>query len=56
MPPAQQYPVTSGTAGFYPGTSPAEYNYGKAFKERPAATKHNHKHGLSAIFGDFYQL
>ncbi|XP_028282693.1 eukaryotic translation initiation factor 4 gamma 1a isoform X2 [Parambassis ranga] len=27
MPPAQQYPVTSGTAGFYPGTSPAEYNY-----------------------------
>ncbi|KAM8849846.1 eukaryotic translation initiation factor 4 gamma 1a isoform 3-T10 [Spinachia spinachia] len=26
MPPTQQYPVTSGTAGFYPGTSPAEYN------------------------------
>ncbi|XP_029929682.1 eukaryotic translation initiation factor 4 gamma 1a isoform X2 [Myripristis murdjan] len=25
MPPTQQYPVTSGTAGFYPGTSPAEY-------------------------------
>ncbi|XP_046874129.1 eukaryotic translation initiation factor 4 gamma 1a isoform X2 [Hypomesus transpacificus] len=25
MAPAQQYPVTSGTAGFYPGTSPAEY-------------------------------
>uniref|UniRef100_A0A4W6DU63 Eukaryotic translation initiation factor 4 gamma, 1a n=1 Tax=Lates calcarifer TaxID=8187 RepID=A0A4W6DU63_LATCA len=30
MPPTQQYPVTSGTAGFYPGTSPAEYTtYGK---------------------------
>ncbi|XP_033492671.2 eukaryotic translation initiation factor 4 gamma 1a isoform X3 [Epinephelus lanceolatus] len=26
MPPTQQYPVTSGTAGFYPGTSPAEYS------------------------------
>ncbi|CAJ1072258.1 eukaryotic translation initiation factor 4 gamma 1a isoform X4 [Xyrichtys novacula] len=25
MPPTQQYPVTSGTAGFFPGTSPAEY-------------------------------
>ncbi|XP_036822952.1 eukaryotic translation initiation factor 4 gamma 1 isoform X8 [Oncorhynchus mykiss] len=25
MPPSPQYPVTSGTAGFYPGTSPAEY-------------------------------
>ncbi|CAN9503434.1 unnamed protein product [Ophioblennius macclurei] len=25
MPPTQQYPVTSGSAGFYPGTSPAEY-------------------------------
>ncbi|XP_032386526.1 eukaryotic translation initiation factor 4 gamma 1a isoform X3 [Etheostoma spectabile] len=25
MAPTQQYPVTSGTAGFYPGTSPAEY-------------------------------
>ncbi|XP_019117735.1 eukaryotic translation initiation factor 4 gamma 1a isoform X1 [Larimichthys crocea] len=25
MPPTQQYPVNSGTAGFYPGTSPAEY-------------------------------
>ncbi|XP_030015637.1 eukaryotic translation initiation factor 4 gamma 1a isoform X3 [Sphaeramia orbicularis] len=25
MPNTQQYPVTSGTAGFYPGTSPAEY-------------------------------
>eukprot|EP00066_Takifugu_rubripes_P028540 XP_011617806.1 PREDICTED: eukaryotic translation initiation factor 4 gamma 1-like [Takifugu rubripes] len=25
MPPTQQYPVTSGTASFYPGTSPAEY-------------------------------
>nr|XP_057923683.1 eukaryotic translation initiation factor 4 gamma 1a isoform X2 [Doryrhamphus excisus] len=25
MPPTQQYPVTSGTAGFYAGTSPAEY-------------------------------
>ncbi|KAI3374949.1 hypothetical protein L3Q82_021474, partial [Scortum barcoo] len=26
MPPTQQYPVTSGTASFYPGTSPAEYS------------------------------
>ncbi|XP_049602391.1 eukaryotic translation initiation factor 4 gamma 1a isoform X7 [Syngnathus scovelli] len=26
MPPTQQYPVTSGTAGFYAGTSPAEYS------------------------------
>ncbi|XP_029381425.1 eukaryotic translation initiation factor 4 gamma 1a [Echeneis naucrates] len=25
MPPTQQYPVTSGAPGFYPGTSPAEY-------------------------------
>nr|XP_046263507.1 eukaryotic translation initiation factor 4 gamma 1a isoform X3 [Scatophagus argus] len=25
MPPTQQYSVTSGTPGFYPGTSPAEY-------------------------------
>ncbi|KAK1878600.1 Eukaryotic translation initiation factor 4 gamma 1 [Dissostichus eleginoides] len=25
MPPTQQYPVTTATAGFYPGTSPAEY-------------------------------
>ncbi|XP_061695598.1 eukaryotic translation initiation factor 4 gamma 1a isoform X2 [Syngnathoides biaculeatus] len=25
MPPTQQYPVTSGTAGFFTGTSPAEY-------------------------------
>uniref|UniRef100_A0A3Q4HR33 Eukaryotic translation initiation factor 4 gamma, 1a n=1 Tax=Neolamprologus brichardi TaxID=32507 RepID=A0A3Q4HR33_NEOBR len=25
MPPTQQYPVTSGTANFYTGTSPAEY-------------------------------
>ncbi|XP_059200082.1 eukaryotic translation initiation factor 4 gamma 1a isoform X2 [Centropristis striata] len=25
MPTTQQYPVTGGTAGFYPGTSPAEY-------------------------------
>uniref|UniRef100_A0A8C5EGH6 Eukaryotic translation initiation factor 4 gamma 1-like n=1 Tax=Gouania willdenowi TaxID=441366 RepID=A0A8C5EGH6_GOUWI len=25
MPPTQQYPVTTGSAGFYPGTSPAEY-------------------------------
>uniref|UniRef100_A0A672JAX6 Eukaryotic translation initiation factor 4 gamma, 1a n=1 Tax=Salarias fasciatus TaxID=181472 RepID=A0A672JAX6_SALFA len=25
MPPTQQYPVTSASAGFYPGTSPAEY-------------------------------
>uniref|UniRef100_A0A672J8R8 Eukaryotic translation initiation factor 4 gamma, 1a n=1 Tax=Salarias fasciatus TaxID=181472 RepID=A0A672J8R8_SALFA len=30
MPPTQQYPVTSASAGFYPGTSPAEYpGYGK---------------------------
>ncbi|XP_061151213.1 eukaryotic translation initiation factor 4 gamma 1a isoform X5 [Syngnathus typhle] len=26
MPPTQQYPVTSGTAGFYAGTSPADYS------------------------------
>ncbi|XP_028988105.1 eukaryotic translation initiation factor 4 gamma 1a isoform X3 [Betta splendens] len=26
MPTTQQYPVTSGTASFYPGTSPAEYS------------------------------
>lgn len=46
MPPTQQYPVTSGTAGFYPGTSPAEYSaYGKGFWLRPTTTKHNHKHG-----------
>uniref|UniRef100_A0A672J8R3 Eukaryotic translation initiation factor 4 gamma, 1a n=1 Tax=Salarias fasciatus TaxID=181472 RepID=A0A672J8R3_SALFA len=32
MPPTQQYPVTSASAGFYPGTSPAEYpGYGKGF-------------------------
>ncbi|XP_008283971.1 eukaryotic translation initiation factor 4 gamma 1a isoform X2 [Stegastes partitus] len=44
MPPTQQYPVTGGTAGFYPGTSPAEYSgYGKGFYPRPAATKHNHR-------------
>uniref|UniRef100_A0A4W5R574 Eukaryotic translation initiation factor 4 gamma, 1a n=1 Tax=Hucho hucho TaxID=62062 RepID=A0A4W5R574_9TELE len=31
MPTSPQYPVTSGTAGFYPGTSPAEYpTYGKS--------------------------
>uniref|UniRef100_A0A667YWI6 Eukaryotic translation initiation factor 4 gamma, 1a n=1 Tax=Myripristis murdjan TaxID=586833 RepID=A0A667YWI6_9TELE len=36
MPPTQQYPVTSGTAGFYPGTSPAEYPaYGTRFCSRP---------------------
>lgn len=46
MPPTQQYPVTSGTAGFYPGTPPAEYPaYGKGFCPRPTTTKHNHKHG-----------
>ncbi len=47
MPPTQQYPVTSGTASFYPGTSPAEYSaYGKGFFcPRPTTTKHNHKHG-----------
>lgn len=39
MPPTQQYPVTSGTANFYPGTSPAEYSpYGKGFP----LIKHNH--------------
>lgn len=36
MPPTQQYPVTSGTAGFYPGTSPAEYpTYGKSCPTKP---------------------
>uniref|UniRef100_A0A8D0DE15 Eukaryotic translation initiation factor 4 gamma, 1a n=1 Tax=Sander lucioperca TaxID=283035 RepID=A0A8D0DE15_SANLU len=34
MPPTQQYPVTSGTAGFYPGTSPAEYPPSLAARER----------------------
>lgn len=30
MPPTQQYSVSSGTAGFYPGTSPGDYpTYGK---------------------------
>uniref|UniRef100_A0A674D8L4 Eukaryotic translation initiation factor 4 gamma, 1a n=1 Tax=Salmo trutta TaxID=8032 RepID=A0A674D8L4_SALTR len=34
MPPSPQYPVTSGTAGFYPGTSPAEYpTYGKRIRD-----------------------
>lgn len=38
MPPTQQYPVTSGTASFYPGTSPAEYPpYGEW-----AHTQHTH--------------
>uniref|UniRef100_A0A7N8YFN4 Eukaryotic translation initiation factor 4 gamma, 1a n=1 Tax=Mastacembelus armatus TaxID=205130 RepID=A0A7N8YFN4_9TELE len=32
MPPTQQYPVTSGTAGFYPATNPGEFPaYGKSF-------------------------
>ncbi|XP_037314517.2 eukaryotic translation initiation factor 4 gamma 1a isoform X3 [Pungitius pungitius] len=40
MPPTQQYPVTSGTAGFYPGTSPAEYPaYAGAYY--PAQTPYN---------------
>lgn len=58
MPPTQQYPVTSGTAGFYPGTSPAEYSaYGKGCcpkKPPPKKTaKHNHEHeGFSGIPGD----
>lgn len=44
MPPTQQYPVTSGTTGFYPGTSPAEYSpYGKAFCQQPTMAKYNHK-------------
>lgn len=35
MPPTQQYPVTTGTAGFYPGTSPAEYPaYGKSLSPK----------------------
>lgn len=43
MPPAQQYPVTSGTASFYAGTSPAEYpTYGKGFSaqchQQPSTT------------------
>lgn len=46
MPPTQQYPVTSGTAGFYPGTSPAEYSaYGKDCCPKPTTTKHNHRYG-----------
>nr|XP_029498326.1 eukaryotic translation initiation factor 4 gamma 1-like isoform X3 [Oncorhynchus nerka] len=36
MPPSPQYPVTSGTAGFYPGTSPAEYpTYGAYYPAQP---------------------
>uniref|UniRef100_A0A4W5QHZ6 Eukaryotic translation initiation factor 4 gamma, 1a n=1 Tax=Hucho hucho TaxID=62062 RepID=A0A4W5QHZ6_9TELE len=36
MPPSPQYPVTSGTAGFYPGTSPAEYPaYGAYYPAQP---------------------
>uniref|UniRef100_A0A8L0DRA7 Eukaryotic translation initiation factor 4 gamma, 1a n=1 Tax=Oncorhynchus mykiss TaxID=8022 RepID=A0A8L0DRA7_ONCMY len=39
MPPSPQYPVTSGTAGFYPGTSPAEYpTYGKRPCSEPGPT------------------
>uniref|UniRef100_A0A665V820 Eukaryotic translation initiation factor 4 gamma 1-like n=1 Tax=Echeneis naucrates TaxID=173247 RepID=A0A665V820_ECHNA len=34
MPPTQQYPVTSGAPGFYPGTSPAEYPPSLAARER----------------------
>lgn len=54
MPPTQQYPVTSGTPGFYPGTSPAEYpTYGKGFYPRPPTTaEHNHKHGGLSIKRD----
>lgn len=46
MPPTQQYPVTSGT-GFYQGTSPAEYPFGKnpplhqILNQRPTTIKHN---------------
>lgn len=36
MPPTQQYPVASGTAGFYPGTSPAEY---PPYGEQPPPSK-----------------
>lgn len=47
MPPTQQYPVTSGTASFYPGTSPAEYSaYGKTIVYAMSSTtmlKHKHK-------------
>ncbi|XP_028329906.1 eukaryotic translation initiation factor 4 gamma 1-like isoform X2 [Gouania willdenowi] len=36
MPPIQQYPVTTGSAGFYPGTIPAEYpGYGAYYPEQP---------------------
>jgi len=39
MPSTQQYPVTSGAAGFYPGTSPAEYPaYGKSFNRHQQQT------------------
>ncbi|XP_070974166.1 eukaryotic translation initiation factor 4 gamma 1-like isoform X7 [Oncorhynchus clarkii lewisi] len=41
MPPSPQYPVTSGTAGFYPGTSPAEYpTYAGAYY--PAQPQYSH--------------
>ncbi|XP_028330905.1 uncharacterized protein LOC114480713 isoform X2 [Gouania willdenowi] len=36
MPPTQQYPVTTGSAGFYPGTIPAKYpGYGAYYPEQP---------------------
>lgn len=44
MPPTQQYPVTSGTASFYPGTSPAEYPYGEGLSPKQTQLlkqKHN---------------
>ncbi|XP_073776641.1 eukaryotic translation initiation factor 4 gamma 1a isoform X8 [Danio rerio] len=34
MPPTQQFPVSSGTAGFYGGSSPAEYDPSLAGRER----------------------
>uniref|UniRef100_A0A4W5RK09 Eukaryotic translation initiation factor 4 gamma, 1a n=1 Tax=Hucho hucho TaxID=62062 RepID=A0A4W5RK09_9TELE len=41
MPTSPQYPVTSGTAGFYPGTSPAEYpTYAGAYY--PAQPQYSH--------------
>ena len=51
MAPTQQYPVTSGTAGFFPGTSPAEYPaYGKSHRSGKTPAKHNHGHGTFSPF------
>lgn len=43
MPPTQQYSVASGTASFYPGTSPAEYPpYGEQPPTLPSEQGRSH--------------